>query len=181
MLFPFFRHTISNVRLAVVNTLYSFMNVPSLSKEWVTVPFLRLLFQNLVVEERSDIRDLTLSSWSTSLGILRMKDGWMESLISQQVLLEWYAVLMTPFGMPVDSSTFYHASLADSDSATERHPVDKNMLAQDLALVPIEIIWKARVASATALAQITALWPVDVHIFYALINTLLIVYPGTTF
>lgn len=166
MLFPFFRHTISNVRLAVVNTLLSFMNVASLSKEWITVPFLRLLFQNLIVEERSDVRDTTLATWKTALSILCSKPGWMESLVTQQLLLEWYAVLMTPLGMPIDSSQFYHASLADgSDVGAERHPVDKNMLAQDVALVSIEIIWKARVASATALAQITALWPDQVTHF----------------
>lgn len=164
MLFPFFRHTISNVRLAVVNTLHSFMNVPSLSKEWVTISFFRLLFQNLTVEEHSDIREATLSTWKTALATLQSKDGWMQLLVSQQLLLEWYAVLMTPFGMPIDSSAFYHASLADgSDIGAERHPVDKNMLAQDLSLVPVEVIWKARIASATALAQITALWPDQVR------------------
>ena len=33
----------------------------------------------------------------------------------------------------------------------ERHNVDKNMLAQDLTLVPIEVVFQARIAAATAL------------------------------
>lgn len=59
-LFPFFRHTIPNVRLAVVKTLLSFMAVPTLPRDWIAAPFLRLLFQNLIAEERSDIRDASI-------------------------------------------------------------------------------------------------------------------------
>jgi TATA-binding protein-associated factor len=140
------------------------MTVPTLSKEWVTERFLRLLFQNLVVEERSDVRDATLATWNTALETLSSNYGYMENLVTQQVLLEWYAVLMTPLGVPIDASTFYHASsAADVDPAAERHPIDKNMLSQDMGLVPVEVIWKARLASAVALAKITALWPVKVR------------------
>ena len=139
------------------------MTVPTLSKEWVTERFLRLLFQNLVVEERSDVRDATLATWNTALETLSSNYGNLENLVTQQVLLEWYAVLMTPLGVPIDTSTFYHASsAADADPAVERHPIDKNMLTQDMGLVPVEVIWKARLASAVALAKITALWPVKV-------------------
>jgi TATA-binding protein-associated factor len=140
------------------------MTVPTLSKEWVTERFLRLLFQNLVAEERTDVRDATLEIWNTALETLGSNYGHLENLITQQVLLEWYAVLMTPLGFPIDTSTFYHASSAvDADPAVERHPIDKNMLTQDMGLVPVGVIWKARLASAIALAKITALWPVKVR------------------
>ena len=138
------------------------MTVPTLSKEWVTERFLRLLFQNLVVEERSDVRDATLATWNMALETLSSNYGYLENLVTQQVLLEWYAVLMTPLGVPIDASTFYHASSADVDPAEERHPIDKNMLTQDMGLIPVEVVWKARLASAVALAKITALWPVKV-------------------
>ena len=139
------------------------MTVPTLSKEWVTEKFLRLLFQNLMVEERTDVRDATLATWNTGLETLGSNYGHLENLVTQQVLLEWYAVLMTPLGVPIDASTFYHASAADADPTAERHPIDKNMLAQDMGLVSIEIIWKARLVSAVALAKITALWPIQVR------------------
>ena len=152
------------------------MTVPTLSKEWVTERFLRLLFQNLVVEERSDVRDATLTTWNTALETLSSNYGYLENLVTQQVLLEWYAVLMTPLGVPIDASTFYHASsAADADPAVERHPIDKNMLTQDMGLVPVGVIWKARLASATALAKITALWPVKVCAPALLVSHLLIV------
>jgi len=38
-------------------------------------------FQNLVVEERSDIRDATLSAWRTALSILSASSGWLEMLL----------------------------------------------------------------------------------------------------
>ena len=155
------------------------MTVPTLSKEWVTERFLRLLFQNLVVEERSDVRDATLATWNTALETLGSNYGSLENLVTQQVLLEWYAVLMTPLGVPIDTSTFYHASsAADADHATERHPIDKNMLTQDMGLVPIEVIWKARLASAVALAKVTALWPDKVTVPALLVTHSLIFLRG---
>ncbi|CCM05038.1 uncharacterized protein FIBRA_07240 [Fibroporia radiculosa] len=159
-LFPFFRHTIPNVRLAVVKTLHTFMTVPTLPKDWMSLLFLRLLYQNLVVEERPDIRDFTLSAWRLALSTLNSVTGWIESLIDQQVLLEWYAIIMTPLGMRLDVSHFYDATAStDNEGAPERHNVDKNMLTQDLGLVSVEIVLKARIAAASALALIIASWP----------------------
>ncbi|KAI0086641.1 SNF2 chromatin remodeling protein [Irpex rosettiformis] len=160
-LFPFFRHTIPNVRLAVVKTLHSFMSVPSLPRDWLTAEYLRLLFQNLIVEERHDIRDSTLEAWNLVFSILTSTERWVETVISQGLLLEWYAVMMTPLGTPLDISTFYDAALErnGADNSAERHNVDKNMIAQDMALVPLEVVVSARVAAATALAYVTAVWP----------------------
>ncbi|KAH7927090.1 hypothetical protein BV22DRAFT_1193901 [Leucogyrophana mollusca] len=160
-LFPFFRHTIPNVRLAVVKTLLSFMTVPSLPRDWIVTPFLRLLFQNLIVEERPDIRDVTLTAWRTALEITSSVPGWLKKLVKQQVVLDWYAVMMTPLGVIIDSSTFYNPVLAEDgyDAPPERHNVDKNMLAQDLSLVTSEIILQARIAAATAMAQLIVFWP----------------------
>ena len=162
-LFPFFRHTIANVRLAVVKTLHTFMTVESLPRGWISVPFLRLLFQNLIVEERSDIRDATLATWREVLSILSNTGGWLESSITQPLLLEWYGVLMTPLGLALDASSFYDPNLSDNSAPAERHNVDKNMLAQDLSLVPVEVVMQARLAASAALALIIAFWPSSVR------------------
>lgn len=158
-LFPFFRHTIPNVRLAVVKTLYSFMSVSSLPRDWLSVEYLRLLFQNLTVEERSDIRDATLEAWKLVMDILNLSPGWLQSLVAQQTILDWYALMMTPMGMPMETSLFYDPALAASGSDVERHNVDKNMLAQDLTLVPAHVVIQARVSAATAMAYVIARWP----------------------
>lgn len=71
--------------------------------------------------------------------------------------------MMTPFGVAIDSSTFYRPSMASEGEVThERHNVDKNMLTQDLSLITTEVILKARVASATALAYLITFWPSEV-------------------
>ncbi|EKM55940.1 uncharacterized protein PHACADRAFT_144887 [Phanerochaete carnosa HHB-10118-sp] len=159
-LFPFFRHTIPNVRLAVVKTLHSFMSVPSLPRDWLSVQFLQLLFQNMIVEEREDIRDATLAVWRLVLSILSAAPGWLESLVPQARLLQWYGAMMTPLGTPIDVSAFYDPALARAmDQGTERHNVDRNMIAQDLSLVSMETVIAARVAAATSMAYVTAVWP----------------------
>lgn len=162
-LFPFFRHTIPSVRLAVVKTLSSFMEVPSLPRDWIAPPFLRLIFQNLIVEERPDIRDTSLVAWRTAFSIMAAIPGRLEASVDHQLILEWYAVVMTPFGVPIDSSSFYRPAMATEGELThERHNVDKNMLTQDLSLITTEVILKARIASATALASLITFWPSEV-------------------
>ncbi|TFK29824.1 hypothetical protein FA15DRAFT_690571 [Coprinopsis marcescibilis] len=159
-LFPFFRHTISNVRLAVVKTLDSFMAVPTLPREWISAPFLRLLLQNLICEEKEDIRDATTAAWNRALLILAGTPGGLEKVIDQQLILDWFAIMMTPIGLPIDTSKFYRPTInTNGETLPERHNVDKNMLAQDLSLVSVETIMKARVAAASAMAEFILRWP----------------------
>lgn len=139
------------------------MHVSSLPTDWVATPFLSLLFQNLVCEERSDVRDASLAAWKTALSLLAASPGRMENVITQQLILDWYAVVMTPIGVAIDASTFYNPSVTVAGAVpVERHNVDKNMLAQDLSLVSVEDTFKARVATATALAALMNHWPVEV-------------------
>ncbi|KAJ6608621.1 hypothetical protein B0H10DRAFT_1920958 [Mycena sp. CBHHK59/15] len=180
-LFPFFRHTIPNVRLAVVKTLGSFMAVPTLPRDWITTPFLRLLFQNLIAEERADIRDESLASWRMALTLLANTSGWMESVVTQQVILDWYAIMMTPLGVAIDPSIFYRPSVTTvGDVAPERHNVDKNMLAQDPSLITNEVTLKARVAAATALAQLMVFWPPNTQSIEELFQPILMHYIDST-
>ena len=141
------------------------MTVESLPRGWISIPFLRLLFQNLLVEERADIRDATLTTWREVLSIMSNTTDWLGNSVSQQMLLEWYGLLMTPLGLPLESGNFYDPTVSSDNSApTERHNVDKNMLAQDLSLVPIEVVIQARLATSEALAHIIAFWPSSVRL-----------------
>jgi len=149
------------------------MTVSSLPRDWIATPFLRLLFQNLIVEERSDIRSVSLSSWRTALEVISSTPALIKTIVKQQTALEWYAIMMTPLGVPIDTSTFHHPTFAGdaTDPTPERHNVDKNMLAQDLSLVSSELILQARIAAATALAYLIVYWPPKVcHRVYPRIN-----------
>ncbi|KAG7452788.1 uncharacterized protein BT62DRAFT_26814 [Guyanagaster necrorhizus] len=181
-LFPFFRHTIVNVRLAVVETLYSFMTVPSLPRDWIDVPFLRLLFQNLVVEEHADIREATLKTWRLTLSVVTSAyPEQMVNMVTPSILLEWYSIIMTPIGVPIDPTLFYRSTEpTDGENLPERHNVDKNMLSQELGLVSVETTLKARVAAATASAQLIAFWPKDMPIKEALFEPILLHYVDST-
>jgi TATA-binding protein-associated factor len=136
------------------------MNVASLPKDWVTTPLLRLLFQNLVVEERTDIRNATVAAWNTAIDLLHSRPGWMESVFASPQLLEWFETMMTPMGSPLDASGFFDPLSSENgpQDAAERHNVDKNMLAQDPTLVSPDTVWKARIAAATAMAYLIASW-----------------------
>lgn len=139
------------------------MTVESLPRDWISVPFLRLLYQNMIVEERLEIRDASLEAWKTAIEITSAIPGWMESNLTQQLILDWYAIVMTPLGLPIDPVAFYHPVLVvEGETPPERHNVDKNMLAQDLSLITTEVIMKARIAGSTALALLITYWPTSV-------------------
>lgn len=150
------------MRLAVVKTLNSFLETPTLPNDWVSSPFFRLLIQNLIVEERSDVRNETMKVFETALKVMRSSPTWLESVATPQLILEWYTLAMTPLGVAIEPSTLYRPTdeiLNGNGAAPERHNVDKNMLAQDLSLVSVEIVLRARVAAAKALAWLLSEWP----------------------
>ncbi|KAL1694700.1 hypothetical protein GGG16DRAFT_87332 [Schizophyllum commune] len=159
-LFPFFRHTIANVRLSVAQTLTNFMNVPTLPKDWISAPFLQLVYQNLLVEERADIRETSLEAWRTALAIISTQPGWLQSLVPQELLFGWFETVMTPLGCPLNTAGFFFPTV-HADGNIERHNVDKNMISQDQALINPDVVWKARIACATALAGLLVAWPAD--------------------
>lgn len=55
-LFPFLRHSITNVRKAALNTIMEFLSIEDQStKLWISSKALRLVFQNLLVEQNLDV------------------------------------------------------------------------------------------------------------------------------
>ena len=87
-----------------------------------------------------------------------------ENLITQQQRFQQYEVMTTPIGATINISHFYSPATARAvlDHGAECHNVNKNMIAQDMSLIPLEVIIAARVASATALSYIVAQWPASV-------------------
>ncbi|EJD32652.1 hypothetical protein AURDEDRAFT_21242, partial [Auricularia subglabra TFB-10046 SS5] len=101
-LYPFFCHTIRNVRLAVVNTLHSFLTVPNFPRDWISQPFLCLLVQNFVVEEREDIRAATLQTWRT---VVEIQDAaLLQAFAPNPMLMVWFEIFLSPIGqkLPVE-------------------------------------------------------------------------------
>lgn len=160
-LFPFFRHTIATVRLAVLNTVVVFLALSSIDMSWIDARLLRLLYQNLIVEERSDIRQTTTLAWKECL-----KFGTANPAVLfpqfQAHLKTWFTILMSPIGFPLDPALFWSAKVSLSGQAGFVYNVDRAILAQDLSLVSVDAIVRGRVAAASAIGCLLAGWPVDV-------------------
>ena len=157
-LFPFFRHTIKNVRLAVPKTLHAFLHVPTLPRDWLSGNFFSLLIQNIVVEEREDVRSESLALWNTSLNVVQN----VATVVDDQLAMRMFEMSMTPIGTRLPVHLFYNPASANGDGTgfPEKHNVDKQMIAQDLAIVSLEDVLRTRIAAAQALAGLIAHWPV---------------------
>ncbi|CBQ68835.1 related to MOT1-transcriptional accessory protein [Sporisorium reilianum SRZ2] len=158
-LFPFFRHTITSVRLSVLNALRVFLTVPSLPKDWIDERVLRLLFQNLVVEEKLPIRRASADAWAHALAHVAGDSANVQKLLGPYVV-NFFRIIMTPLGSPIDFSLFYSASFGTSSHAdVNRHNVDKGILTQDLSLVGVNAVIRGRLSAAEALGCAMARFP----------------------
>ncbi len=157
LLYPFFRHTIPNVRLSVVNTLHNFLSVSSFPDEWIDPFMMRLLMQNLIVEDRLDVRDVTLRVWRLCIMKLNASPSRLQLTIGP-LIRDWFTLIMAPLGTPMDVGLFYQPR----SGVDQGHNVDKNMVQQDLSLVSSETILRARVVACRALAIALAVWPIEV-------------------
>lgn len=164
-LFPFFRHTISSVRLAVLNTIHVFLELPSIDPSWVDERLLRLLFQNLILEERAEIRAASESAWVACLVHAQRVPSGLSQLVAhaQPHLGAWFSLLYSPVGTPISPALLWSPTASLSGQGGVTYNVDKPMLNQDLALVSIESITRGKVSGATALGRLLATWPAETH------------------
>jgi TATA-binding protein-associated factor len=175
-LFPFFRHTIPGVRLAVVNTLRTFMGScrssaePApvkpdpeadpdagavLSRDWITRPVFELLFQNLILEERDDIRRATAQVWTVAVSLAG--EGLAQLL--HEVVYNWLCTLATPIGEPLNPAYFFYPT----KRGDEAHNVDKSAMQQDLSLLGLDVVYRGRLEAAKAMGTLIAAWPGEVR------------------
>ncbi|KAI1452107.1 hypothetical protein F4805DRAFT_463124 [Annulohypoxylon moriforme] len=63
-LYPFLRHTITSVRLAVLKALMTFVNLGVESQGWLDGRILRLAFQNLLVERDQETLNMSIELWT---------------------------------------------------------------------------------------------------------------------
>ncbi|KAF8933060.1 TATA-binding protein-associated factor mot1 [Dissophora ornata] len=175
---PFFRHTIPSVRMAVLNAMLTFLRLKSIA-EWVDERVVRMVFQNLIVEEKRDILDLSLKVMTTLID--HMAEAGSSASITAVVgphLQTFFTILLTPIGTPLDTRLFYSPAGHGTAVAPEApvrgangrkaqaaqshsHNVDVGMLKQDLALVSTETVIRCRLSASKALGLMMASWPQD--------------------
>ena len=148
------------MRLAVLNTALVFLQLPSIDHSWADARLLRLLFQNLIVEDKLEIRTTTARAWCTTLAL--NPAGLAQ--VAGPHLDAWFRIVATPIGVPVDTTLFWSAKQSLSGQGAVVHNVDKAILGQDLALVSVEAVMRGRVAGAVALGTLIAAWPKGVSL-----------------
>jgi len=204
-LFSFFRHTIASVRLAVPQALLVFLSAGLASEsndDWLDARLFRFLFQNLIVEERVDVREATLTTWHAAVDRLgRSTGGLIAAAVERELadaLSPWLQLTLSPPGVPLDPALFLQAEPMGFAVAAEAkvgrtgrvhdaaggghlsHNVDKNMLAQDLSLVAVDDILKGRLAAAEAVASLVVRGPKGRAALQSTFHKLALEYLGST-
>ncbi|KAL4398867.1 TATA-binding protein-associated factor Mot1 [Malassezia pachydermatis] len=146
-LFRFVRHTITNVRLAMLHAMRALLQAPSLPRDWLDDALVRLLFQNMLVEEKPAIRDATAQVWAQVLDVLGPQ---LAECVAPHVPALFQLVL-TPIGTPMNMALFYVPPRAQSE-----HNIDRGILAQDLTLVSMDVVLRGRIGAASALGEVLA-------------------------
>lgn len=159
-LYPFFRHTIASVRLSVLNALAAFLSAPAVAHDWVDEWLIRLLFQNLVVEERPAVRTATSHVWDMALGVLCTDPARFAACVSPH-MQTLFRIVMTPIGTPMDFELFFRPARTGS------HDIDKGIMAQDLTLVGVDTVIRGRLDAAEMLGDLLARLPADVSATHA--------------
>ncbi|EJU05341.1 hypothetical protein DACRYDRAFT_113489 [Dacryopinax primogenitus] len=155
VLYPLFRHTLPSVRLSVIKTLQSFLDIPALTPDWISEPLLRLLFQDIVLEERTDIRQSSMAAWRSAIQLLN-SHAKLEG-VTQMVLQAWFELVLTPLGTPIDAALLFSAVVSGRDGLST-YNVDKSMLAQDFSLISVDAILQNKLAGAESLAYLMHAW-----------------------
>jgi len=84
-LYPFLRHTITSVRLAVLKALTTFVNLGEETQGWLDGKTLRLIFQNLLVERDLDTLRMSLQLWTALVRRLAKKPDVLAAEFSSHV------------------------------------------------------------------------------------------------
>ncbi|WWC90834.1 uncharacterized protein L201_005771 [Kwoniella dendrophila CBS 6074] len=144
--YKFMRHPIAAVRLSVIKILLTVGENRSINKEWLTDDYASFLFQNVLLEERQDIRELSLKAFDSAFQEISEECG---EEITLMELDDWFTLVMTPIGAPFDSTLFRKAK-----NSTTGHNVDKAMMAGDMSLVSMNIALQTRLTGAKALGML---------------------------
>jgi TATA-binding protein-associated factor len=188
-LFPFLRHTIRTVRMAVLRALRTFLGIKQQKgTAWISARAIRLIFQTVLFEQVEDIRELSLSVWTDLISSVPPSE--LQSMYRES-LRQTSSLLFTPIGtsranIPMDSNLIIRPSgqtwapsftKSDKQSAkrskkqehddwaasqTKPHNLDGPVIRGDVELVGEDVLIRSRVSAAKALGRLIAIWPQDV-------------------
>ena len=197
-LFPFLRHTIRGVRLAVLRALRTFLGIKEQrGTAWVSTRALRLIFQNVLFEQQEEIRDLSLSVWTDLLSSMSKPEirnmlvdcihpistllftpigtSHNNILMDSSLVIRPSGQTMAPLISKPERSTGKQSRRKDTDEWSspqiKAHNLDGPMIRGDIDLVGEGVMIKSRVTAAKAFGRLIALWPEEVRPDHSLFLT----------
>ncbi|KAL2426147.1 TATA-binding protein-associated factor mot1 [Exophiala dermatitidis] len=144
-LYPFLRHTITSVRLAVLKALVTFLNLSNVNNmEWVGGRVTRLLFQNMLLERNEGVLRMSFEVWEALVAFMERQgmakfapnlDPHIMPMLkatiqpvgqSRSPIPMDASLLIKPSGTPVATSAPRQGSASDADQQPKkRRKVDK--------------------------------------------------------
>ncbi|TLD16724.1 uncharacterized protein PgNI_01319 [Pyricularia grisea] len=115
-LYPFLRHTITSVRLAVLKALMTFANLGGeTSQGWLNGRILRLVFQNILVEKDVETLNKSIELWEALVRCLAAKDPRTLSMEFASHLEDLMQLTLHPIGVsrnpiPMNATLFLKPS-----------------------------------------------------------------------
>lgn len=176
-LYPFLRHSITMVRKSVLNLLSAFLSLnDSATKNWINGKLFKLIYQNILLEQNVEVLDLSCKLYAAMLNGYVNSKGQEKSIdfVFSKYLTSILHLLITPIGeqgknyaMDIQHitkpSSSYLINLerkrsnatANSSNVTatysHRVNIDSPMLAGDVTLIGLDIIYNTRVKAAKTL------------------------------
>lgn len=114
-LYPFLRHTITSVRLAVLKALATFANLGAeTSQGWLTGRILRLIFQNILVERDQETLNASVDLWAALVRSLAQQPAVLaeefEAHVEALVSLTLHPIGVSRSPIPMNGSLFQKPS-----------------------------------------------------------------------
>ncbi|GMM51207.1 DNA-binding ATPase [Starmerella bacillaris] len=166
-LYPFFRHSITDVRKAVLRSLSTFLKLQHVSKDWVNLTLVRLVFQNILLEQNAEVLELSMELWNLLIGCFAEKIDF-----SSMFLEFWpiaYDLLMTPIGtarrfykmnlnylIKPNGELTYAAAKPNANANKLDVDIDGPVISGDTLIVDYREFIRAKVYGSKALGHATA-------------------------
>lgn len=184
-LYPFLRHSISSVRKSVLNLLNAFLSIKDDStKNWLNGKVFRLIFQNILLEQHTDILNLSFEVYTSLLDHYSQKhtEKSIDHVFSKH-LQPILHLLNTPIGENGKNYSMEGQYILKPSQHYQLHPerkrsindvsveseipspttidkinIDAPMIAGDVTLLGSDIIINTRVLGAKALGRTLAMF-----------------------
>ncbi|OLY80671.1 TATA-binding protein-associated factor MOT1 [Smittium mucronatum] len=165
-LFPFFRHTITSVRLASVQAVltiseiyvdkYDMSSIP----DWLNNHTVRLIFQNVFLETVPEILHSSIKLWNFLAENYFISENFFSTVFTELTINSMIRLVTTPVGAPIDESLLLPTcgKFTSKIESKISHVIDAPVIQQDISLVPYSILIRSRILSSQLISKLICVW-----------------------